>query len=207
MIEFLRGELLSIDDDHHIIVDVAGVGYGLDVPRSTLEGLPAIGEEARLHVSMVVGDDSMRLYGFATPQEQSVFEIFLKVSGIGPRTALDVLSTVSISDFVTAVHTRDVRALTRIPGIGRKKAERLIVELKDLLRLFPTDTPPGAPGRDEGRTGGGEPDLFSDAVAALVGMGHRPGAASRIIASVLRDLDPQNLSLEDVVKRALQAKR
>ena len=203
MIEFLRGDLLSIDDDH-VVLDVGGVGYGLDVPRSTLERLPAPGEPTRLHVSMVVGEKSMQLYGFATTEERSVFEIFLNVSGIGPRTALDVLSTMPIGDFVAAVHTGNVPALTRIPGIGRKKAERLIVELKDGLRHFPTDTASAAQDAAEGRTASGEPDLFNDAVAALVAVGHKPAPASRIVASVMRDLDGQNVSLEDVVRRALQ---
>ena len=210
MIEYLRGQLLRIDEEDHIVVDVNGVGYGLDVPRSTLERLPALGEEAELHVSFLLREDSIRLFGFATKAEKTVFEIFLNVSGIGPRTALDVLSAISIREIVSAIRLENVALLTGIPGIGRKKAERLIVELKDRVKLFPdvagetsTETRTGAgglPTRAEG-------DLYEDAVAALQSLGLKPAVAARNVTLALRSVDKENVSVEEIVKLALQTNR
>ncbi|MBN1867605.1 Holliday junction branch migration protein RuvA [Candidatus Sumerlaeota bacterium] len=209
MIEFLRGTLISKEEDH-VVVEVGGVGYGLDVPRSTFERLPEIDEEVRLLVSMVVREDAMELYGFATPEEKRVFRIFLGVSGFGARLALDVLSTITIAELVSAIRLGNVAALTRIPGIGRKRAERLILELKDRVKDFPassshaaaaTSPAPSAPPE------GLEPDLFQDAVAAMESLGFKPAVASRCVASAMRAASDDDLAVEDLVKMALQMTR
>lgn len=207
MIERLRGRLLHREEDH-LVLDVQGVGYGLDAPRLTLERLPDVGEEAELFTVLVVSQDDMRLYGFATAEEQKVFEIFRAVSGIGPRTALDVLSTLSIAEFVQAIRFGQVQALTRVPGIGKKKAERLIVELKDRLKQFPAveelpgrpDTPPPAPADAPS----GEDALFQDALDALVALGFKSTEASRQVSAALRQMEDETLTVEAVVKTALQ---
>jgi holliday junction DNA helicase RuvA len=206
LIEYLHGKLLAVVGDH-VVLDVGGVGYGLDVPQTTLDRLPAVGEEVELYTSLVVREDAMKLYGFRIMEERTVFEIFLGISGIGPRTALDVISTVSILDFVKAIETGNVNILTRIPGIGRKKAERMIVELKDKVGQFPISA--GIAAESSGAEAAGaqkasEPDLYEDAVAALQGLGYKPAVAAKAVTMALRVLDSPEAELQEVVKQALQ---
>ncbi|NQU41799.1 Holliday junction branch migration protein RuvA [bacterium] len=209
MIEYLRGKVLELDDDH-LVLDVNGVGYGIDVPQTTRDRLPAVGEEAALHVSLVVREDCLHLYGFAAPEERAVFEIFLNVSGIGPRTALDVLSTISISEFVSAIQFGNVQILTRVPGIGRKKAERLIVELKDRIKQFPvsvtsTVVSEAQPARRESASR--EPDVYEDALAAMQALGYSQPIAARCVTAALRQADPENVNVGEIVRLALQVAR
>jgi len=209
MIEYLCGRLQHIQEDH-IIVNVGGVGYGLDVPESTLKALPAIGEETELHVSFQAREDSMRLYGFRSIGEKMVFEIFLNVSGIGPRTALDVLSAVTIHEITVALQTGNPSIFTRIPGIGRKKAERLVVELKDKVSKFPStvDMPPVEEGVGQGPDRGEiSSSLFDKAQAALLALGMKPAAAARSVALALRSLEDENPPVEVVVREALRQSR
>ncbi|HBF34717.1 TPA: Holliday junction branch migration protein RuvA [Candidatus Sumerlaeota bacterium] len=202
MIEYLRGKVLS-KKDGHVLLDVNGVGYGLDVPGSALDALPEIGAEGALHVSLVLREDSLTLYGFATPEEKKVFDIFLGISGIGPRTALDILTTLSISDFVMAVRTNNLNTLTRIPGIGKKKAERMVMELKDRIKDFPVVA-------DEHRhivahaPEPGKPDLFEDALLAMQALGYKPADASRSVTAALRAAGDEPITVEQLVKLALQ---
>jgi Holliday junction DNA helicase RuvA len=208
MIETLRGTL-TVKDEDHVVVEVGGVGYGLDVPGSTFERLPAVGEEIRLLVSMIVRDDAIELFGFASPEEKRVFQIFIGVSGFGPRLALDVLSAITIPDLASAILSGNVAVLTRIPGIGRKRAERLILELKDRVRDLPV-----APSQSQSSLAGLDappegtrPDLFRDAVAAMESLGFKPAVASRCVASVLRTVPADALTVEELVKAALQMTR
>ncbi len=204
MIEYLRGKVLATEENH-LILDVRGVGYGLWVPKSTLDRLPLSepDKEASLYVTTVVREDAITLYGFRTREEKSVFDIFLNVSGIGPRTALDVLSTVSIPDFVSAIRTGNVNVITRVPGIGRKKAERLIVELKDKLKLFPSIGPEidKVPAAESPAIEG---DLFGDALAGMQALGYKQNIASRAVAAALREAGGSVAGVEELIKRALQ---
>jgi holliday junction DNA helicase RuvA len=207
MIEYLRGKVLRADGGH-VVLDVGGVGYGLDVPSSTLDRLPSPGSETELHVSLVVREDALDLYGFRTPEEKRVFEIFLTVSGIGPRTALDVLSSISIPDFVSAIRLGRIEELTRVPGIGRKKAERLIVELKDRLKDFPVV--PASSGDEtmgEITTGASQGSLYDDAVAAMLALGYKPAVAARCVTAALRSVESEDVPVETLVKLALQMSR
>ena len=209
MIEYLKGRLLRADGSHAVI-DVGGVGYGVDVPESTLSTLPEPGGEVALHTAQIVREDALDLYGFATIEERTVFHIFLAVSGIGPRTALDVLSSVSIPELAGAIQTGRVEVLTRIPGVGRKRAERLILELRDRVKDFPTAVPSLAAGAVAPADGGGAPGgagVFQDAVDAMVALGFKPAAASRQVASAQRAAGDADLSVEELVKRALQSGR
>jgi Holliday junction DNA helicase RuvA len=220
MIEHLRGQVLSVEGDH-VVVDVGGVGYGLDVPASTAERLPAAGGETALHVTMVVKEDAFELYGFASVAEKRVFEILFSVSGIGPRTALDILSQVTVRELVNAIQTGHVEALTHVSGIGPKKAERLILELKGRLkRLLPyvesrtaPAAGPGGPGSEGAQAdrgnefpAGAEGSLFADAVAALEALGFKPPVASRCVATALRAAGDRALTVQELVKAALQNK-
>jgi len=141
MIGFLRGRIVS-KSPPQLTVDVGGVGYELEVPMSTFFLLPAVGEEVRLLTHLVVREDAHVLYGFATEDERRLFRSLLKVSGVGPKIALALLSGMSVEAFALCVQKQDVGALTRVPGIGRKTAERLLVEMRDRLAAVE-----GVPGR------------------------------------------------------------
>jgi holliday junction DNA helicase RuvA len=207
MIEHLRGQLLSAQDGK-VILDVGGVGYGLDVPQSTLDRLSDAEGEVSLHVSMVVREDAITLYGFATPAEKGVFEAFRDVSGIGPRTVIDILSTISIGDLLSAIQIGNIGVLTSVKGIGQKKAERLLLEMKSrVAKLLPLAHAEGVdlrPG-DASMADVGEPDLFQDAVAALQALGFKPAAASRTIAATLRTVDDKTVTVEELIRIALQS--
>ena len=203
MIEYLRGKVLS-KKDGHVLLDVNGVGYGLEAPDGTISALPEIGGEAALHVSLVLREDSLTLYGFETPEEKKVFDIFLGISGIGPRTALDILSTLTISDFVMAVRTNNLTMLTRIPGIGKKKAERVVMELKDRIKDFPVVVEEHRHASAPHAPEPGEPDLFEDALLAMQALGYKPAEASRSVTAALRAAGDEVITVEQLVKLALQ---
>ncbi|HQT05498.1 MAG TPA: Holliday junction branch migration protein RuvA [Thiotrichales bacterium] len=128
MIARLRGQLIE-KMPPWVVLDVAGVGYQVEVPLSTFEVLPALGEQSSLLIEMVVREDAMLLYGFATEKEKSLFRLLVKVNGIGPKLALAVLSSLSVDAFVQAVREKNANLLTKIPGVGKKTAERMVLEL------------------------------------------------------------------------------
>jgi holliday junction DNA helicase RuvA len=173
-----------------LLLDVGGVGYDLEAPMSTCFALPAVGERARVLTHMVVREDALLLYAFATEAERSLFRNLLKVSGVGPRIALALLSGISIEDFVIVVRSQDVAALTRVPGIGRKIAERLLVEMRD--RMDETATLASAVPVGSGAE--------ADALNALLSLGYKPAEATRLIKAVGDEV----LSTEDLIRRALQ---
>src|SRR5690606_19541652 len=135
-----------------IILDVNGVGYGLETTTAADTATGAVGEQAELHTYLYVQEAIMRLYGFASRQEREVFEIFLNTSGIGPRTAIAILSNIEMANFARAIMQGDLKTLTRIPGIGKKTAERLSVELKDKLKHMVLDDTAPASGTDRAGT-------------------------------------------------------
>ena len=132
MIGFVRGKLV-VKAPPHLTVDVGGVGYDIEAPMSTFYTLPAIGSEVRLLTHLVVREDAHNLYGFASAEERTVFRQLIRISGIGARTALSVLSGLSVRDLAQSIAEQDAARLTRIPGIGKKTAERLLLELKGKL--------------------------------------------------------------------------
>ncbi len=190
MIGSLRGRIAS-KTPPQLTVDVGGLGYELEAPMSTFFHLPAVGEEVRLLTHLVVREDAHVLYGFATEDERRLFRSLIKVSGVGPRIALALLSGISVSAFAQCVLNEDISALTRVPGVGRKTAERLIVEMRD--RLAAPQATPGAsvaaPARAEG-----------EAYGALVALGYRPAEAARLLKAV----GPGTHSTEELIRRALQ---
>jgi len=196
MIEYLSG-ILRFKEPQHIVVDVQGVGYGLDVPLSTYDRLPEIGEPVSLHTYFFVREDQMQLFGFLTPEEQGVFEIFINTSGIGPKTSLGILSSIPIGEFARAVMENDLAALMRIPGVGRKTAERLVVELRDKMKAFMLGI--------EARGGQLETHTPSmeDAIAAMVQLGTRPAVAARAVARAAENLG-ENAPSEDILREALK---
>lgn len=169
MIGSLRGVLLSRDPPH-LLVEVGGVGYEVEVPASTWAGLPAPGAEVRLHTHLVVREDQHLLYGFASEAERALFRELIKVSGIGARIALAILSSLSVEEFMRCVQARDMATLTRVPGIGRKTAERLLLDLRDRADAMAAAGVAAAPASAE-----------AEAMGALQALGYRPAEARRLV--------------------------
>lgn len=194
MIGYLKGTLLD-KRPPTLVLDVHGVGYELDAPMTTFYDLPATGESVTVYTHMVVREDAQLLFAFSDLSQRDVFRSLLKVSGVGPRVALAVLSTLSTRDFFDAVTDNDVSRLTRVPGIGRKTAERLIVEMRDRvlkqLEKHGDAVAPAVQRRD---------NPVEDAVGALMALGYKPMEASRAI----RDIDSEGLSSEDLIRQALR---
>jgi Holliday junction DNA helicase RuvA len=191
----LRGRLVR-KAPPALIVDVNGVGYELEAPMSTFYRLPELDSDVELHTHLVVREDAHVLYGFGTERERSLFRELIKVSGVGPRIALAILSGVSVEEFHRSVEASDLASLVRVPGIGRKTAERLVIEMRDRLRVLGA-TP---------FTGGTAPATAtatpqSEAFAALVALGYKPAEVTRL----LHQVDPAVTATEELIRHALRA--
>jgi holliday junction DNA helicase RuvA len=191
LIGFLHGRIAA-KTAPAVTLDVGGVGYELEAPMSTFLNLPAVGATVHLITHLVVREDAHVLYGFATEEERRLFRNLLKVSGVGPKIALGVLSGMSVAGFTRCVVAEDVATLTRIPGIGRKTAERLIIEMRDRVNAMPAA--PGLPGRQSG----GDPQ--SEAFDALVALQYKPAEAARL----LKAIEVGTHSTEELIRLALQ---
>ena len=187
MIGRIAGKLLE-KHPPQIVVDVQGVGYELDVPMSTFYQLPAAGAEIVLYTHLVVREDAHQLFGFATEAERRAFRQLLKISGIGARTALAVLSGLSVADLRAAVGSQDAGRLVKIPGIGKKTAERLLLELRDKL-----DAAPGAAGAAKGDGHG------DDIVNALLALGYNDREAGWAVKQL-----PESAGVSDGIRQALR---
>jgi len=173
MIGSVRGRIAS-KTPPQLTVDVGGLGYELEAPMSTFFLLPAVGEEVRLLTHLVVREDAHILYAFATDNERRLFRSLIKVSGVGPKIALALLSGISVEAFALCVQNQDIAALTRVPGIGRKTAERLVVEMRD--RLGPTADPAVT-----ASSSAPAPNPEAEAFGALVALGYKPAEATRLL--------------------------
>ena len=193
MIGHLRGRLVR-KSPPALIVDVGGVGYELEAPMSTFYRLPEVGSEVELHTHLVVREDAHLLYGFSTEIERRLFRDLLRVTGIGPKIGLALLSGMDVDTFLFCVEAQDVDALTRIPGIGRKTAERLLIEMRDRIRAL--GQMPSATSRPDQPAG-----AQAEAFAALVALGYRPAEITRLLKSV----DNEGAGTEELIRRALQA--
>jgi holliday junction DNA helicase RuvA len=191
MIGSLHGRIAS-KTPPQLTVDVGGVGYELEAPLSTFFHLPPIGDEVRLLTHLVVREDAHVLYAFATEDERRLFRNLIRVSGVGPKIALALLSGISVAAFSECVQRGDIGALTRVPGVGRKTAERLIVEMRD--RLAPAQPTAGA------SAAAPVTSAESEAYDALVALGYRPAEAARLLKTVA----PGTHSTEELIRRALQ---
>jgi holliday junction DNA helicase RuvA len=191
MIGSVRGRITS-KVPPQLTVEVGGLGYEVEAPMSTFFILPAIGAEVHLLTHLVVREDAHILYGFASEDERRLFRTLIKVSGVGPKIALALLSGISVEAFSMCVQNQDIASLTRVPGIGRKTAERLVVELRD--RLGPAHSLPGTPG------GSVAANPEAEAFGALVALGYRPAEATRLLQAA----GPGTHSTEELIRRALQ---
>ncbi len=195
MIGFVRGKLV-VKAPPHLTVDVGGVGYDIEAPMSTFYTLPALGSEVRLLTHLVVREDAHILYGFGTQDERSLFRSLLKVSQVGPKLALAILSGVSVEGFGTIVKLQDAAALTRIPGVGRKTAERLLVEMRDRIDALAE----GVAGSAAANGMQGANAAEGEAWTALVALGYKPAE----VTQMLKPFAGSGGSTEDLIRRALQ---
>lgn len=191
MIGQIRGILIE-KKPPEILVDVGGITYEIQVPMSTLYQLPDVGQELVLHTHFVVRDDAQLLYGFCHTKDKTLFRALIRVNGVGPRMALVILSGMEPDEFVRVVRNNDITAMVNLPGIGKKTAERLIVEMRDRLNEWQaSEDADSVPGTEDSAL---TVKVFSkDAEAALIGLGYKPQQATRAIAQVLKD----NLEITD----------
>ena len=193
MIGFLKGRLAQ-KSPPQLVVEVNGVGYEIEAPMSTFYALPAIGEDLHLFTHLSVREDAHILYGFATDTERVLFRSLLRVSGVGGRMALAILSGISVEGFVRCVQDEDTAALVKVPGVGKKTAERLIIELRDRVSggyLVSTTT---------GAAIVGNASAEGAAYSALVALGYRGTEVSRMLKSI----EIGDMSAEEIIRRALQ---
>ncbi len=184
-----------------ILVEVGGVGYEIQVPMTTLFQLPQLGAEVSLVTHFVVREDAQLLYGFIDERDRRLFRQLIKVSGVGPKLALTILSGMDSSSFARCVQRDDISSLVALPGVGKKTAERLLIEMRDKLKDWF-----GAAGSAEGFAGGAitapATDFVADAEGALIALGYKPQEASRMVMAVN---DDSAASSEDLIRRALKS--
>jgi len=200
MIGRLRGTILE-KQAPHILLDVGGVGYEIDAPMTTFYELPATGNEVVLYTHLAVREDAHKLYGFVSKTDRSLFRALIKVSGVGAKMALALLSGMAANEFVNTIRNKDVDSLVKIPGVGKKTAERLVVEMGDRLKDW------------QGGTVGTEPNVIStnvselpdnstqDAISALISLGYKPQQASMMVLKV----DSKACSSEEIIRQALKS--
>lgn len=198
MIGRLKGQIIA-KHPPVVLVDVGGVGYEVEAPLSTFCDLPAVGEPVVLITHLAVREDAHTLYGFLHERDRALFRNLLKVTGVGARMALGILSGMDTERFARAVEQEDLTALCRLPGIGRKTAQRLVMEMKDRVDGLGVALAVGASG---GAGAAGAPaDALTDAISALIALGYRPVDANRMA----RAADDGNRSPEEIIRAALRA--
>lgn len=203
MIGRLQGTLLS-KGEAEVLLDVQGVGYEVEVPASTLYQLPDPGQSLVLHTHFVVREDAQHLYGFLELRDRSLFRLLLKVNGVGPKLALGLMSGMESTRFASAVARDDVAALTKIPGVGRKTAERLIIELRDKLPVWELEHG-SVPQVAAAPTKPPRQDNFQEAEQALISLGYKPHEASRAIVHAATQLESEHPATEQLIRVALKS--
>lgn len=195
MIGFLTGNLMQ-KLPPFLLLDVNGVGYELEAPMSTFYNLPAEQQPVSLYVHLVVREDAQLLYGFSDQDQRELFRSLLKINGVGPRVGLAILSTLSATEFVNCIRNEDAALLTRVPGIGKKTAERMILDMRDRISTLAL----------AGNTGSGpvplvtEDNPVQDAIGALVALGYKAAEASRAVDAI----KDQSEKRDDLIRNALQ---
>lgn len=200
MIGRLKGTLLS-KQPPTLLLDVNGVGYEVDAPMTTFYQLPDVNQEVILHTHLVVREDAQQLCGFATETERRMFRSLIKINGVGARLALSILSGISADDFARCIQDNDTATLVRLPGVGKKTAERLVIEMRDKLKDWQT----GETGTENKLPGlvevGHKADPVEEAVSALIALGYKPPQASRMVTQI----DTHDLNSEEIIRDALKA--
>ena len=186
------------------VVEAGGVGYYLSIPVSTFTALPEIGEPVKILTYFVVREDAQQLYGFFTEEERQLFRLLLSVSGIGPKTGLTVLSGVSIHDLKRAILDNDLVLLTSVPGVGRKTAERLVVELREKIVVDEKHSGGSLPGGQGRGKLSPQDDLMEDSLRALIELGYRKQNAQDAIRKAVKSLEGEKISIPDLIRVSLK---
>jgi len=204
VIGFLRGRILD-KQPPWLLLDVNGVGYEIEASMNTFYKLPEVGAELGLHTHFVVREDAQLLYGFADQQEKQLFRSLIKVNGVGPKMALGILSGISAEAFIRTVHNEDTTALVRVPGVGKKTAERLIVEMKDRLNQLqlPTLTELELSSGNLPVAEAVATDYRAEAESALIALGYKPQQATRAIEQATKAVG-DGAATEDLIRQALK---
>ena len=197
MIGRIRGVLVD-KKPPEIQIDVAGICYEVQVPMSTLYQLPELGKEITLHTHFVVREDAQLLYGFFEEKDKSMFRSLIKINGVGPKMALGILSSMEANEFVRAVRSNDINAMVKMPGIGKKTAERLLIEMRDRLKDWD-----GEEGGTQVPVSAGA-SITSDAETALISLGYKPQQAAHAIAAVLKT-NPEIQGSEELIRHSLKS--
>lgn len=198
MIAALTGKLIE-KDANSVVIDAGGVGYEVTIPLSTFYLLGEPGAEVSLRIYTYVREDTLQLFGFSSAAERTLFLKLIAVSGIGPRLAVSMLSGMSPDEIVAAIRTDNLAALTSVPGVGKKTAERMVIELRDKI----ADIAPAEAAKAATATGSdAEPDAFEDALSALINLGYKPKAAERELRKAMRE--GTEMSVQKLLKRSLQ---
>ena len=199
MIGFIRGKLVS-KKPPLLVLDVQGVGYEIEAPMTTFYNLPAMEETVHLHTHLVVREDAHILFGFSTAADRVMFRTLIKVNGVGPKLALTILSGQSADEFHRCIHDNDTAALIRLPGVGKKTAERLIIEMRDKLPAL--DTRAGDNNNIEQGSGLSRSSAKQEAISALCALGYKAQDASKMVQGIAQE----DKSCEDIIRLALQGK-
>lgn len=200
MIGRLKGILLT-KQPPTLLLDVNGVGYEVDAPMSTFYQLPEVNQEIILHTHLVVREDVQQLCGFISETERSMFRSLIRINGVGPKLALSILSAISANDFALCIQNNDTSTLVRLPGVGKKTAERLVIEMRDKLKDWQESS------SANGEEAVGMIDIqhkanpVEEAVSALIALGYKPPQASRMVSQI----DSNDLSSEEIIRDALKA--
>ena len=200
MIGRLKGEILA-KHPPQVLLDVGGVGYEVEAPMSTFYDLPPVGESVTLITHLLVREDAHVLYGFLREHDRALFRNLLKVTGVGAKMALAILSGMDAQRFALCIEQEDITALSRLPGIGKKTAQRLVMEMKDRVGELGGGAPASIGSR---ATPAGPDDALGDAVSALIALGYRPADANRMARSAA-DVQGAELTSEEIIRAALKA--
>ncbi len=200
MIGQLRGILLE-KQPPQLLIDVNGIAYEVDAPMSTFYRLPELSQEVVLLTHLVIREDAHHLYGFYTREERALFRTLLKVNGIGPRLGLTILSSIEPNEFVRCIGNNDTASLVRLPGIGKKMAERLVIEMRDKLAEWQPNLTAGLSELSQAiQKPSTRNAIIQDAISALIALGYKPTEASRVVAKV----DDGSLSSEEMIRQSLR---
>jgi Holliday junction DNA helicase RuvA len=199
MISYIRGEFVAVEKEK-VIIDVGGVGYGIFVPESAMGLLPQIGNEVKLHTYLNVREDAMQLFGFLTRDDLEIFKLLIGVSGIGPKGGLSILSKLTADDLRFAIMSGDSKAISAAPGIGKKTAEKVIIELKDKLDIEEILNPSYSETKSAIKMDGSANEIQSEAVQALVALGYGSTESLKAVNKV----NSENMTVEEVLKQALK---
>ncbi|MCE0492823.1 Holliday junction branch migration protein RuvA [Vibrio salinus] len=204
MIGRLRGILVE-KQPPELLIEVSGVGYEVQMPMSCFYDLPDIDQEVVIYTHFVVREDAQLLYGFNSVQERALFREVIKANGVGPKLGLGILSGMSASQFVDCVEREDISTLIKLPGVGRKTAERLVIEMRDRLKGWNSfdllQSPDSLQSENKIDTGSGASSVDEEAVSALIALGYKPQIASKMVSKVMKP----EMSSEAVIKEALRA--